>query len=79
MDDHWLARASTIRRLWILFVIILAVAVGLDFVIEHHPLSGLAGTFGFGAWFGFATCIALVAVAKALGVVLKRPEGYYDR
>lgn len=78
MNDHWLARPSTIRLLWVFFIVILAITVGLDFVIDHHPLFGLGGTFGFGAWFGFASCIVLVAVAKALGAVLKRPDSYYD-
>ena len=54
MDDHWLTRESTIRRLWIVFAIVLAATVLMDLVIEHHPYFGLDGTFGFGAWFGFA-------------------------
>ena len=78
MNDHWLVHPSTIRLLWIFFIVILAITVGLDFVIDHHPLFWLGGTFGFGAWFGFASCVVLVAVAKALGVVLKRPDSYYD-
>jgi UPF0716 family protein affecting phage T7 exclusion len=34
--------------------------------------------FGFAAWFGFLACVGLVALAKALGVILKRPDTYYD-
>jgi hypothetical protein len=78
-DDHWLVRPSTIRMLWIAFIAVLAVTVLLDLVIEHHPLFGLDGTFGFGAWFGFFSCVAMIVAAKALGVVLKRPDSYYDR
>jgi hypothetical protein len=77
MEDHWLVRPRTIRLLWIAFVIILAVSVLADLVIEHHPFFGVDGTFGFGAWLGFLSCVALVAIAKALAVLLKRPDNYY--
>lgn len=78
MDDHWLTRPETIRKLWILFAAILAVTVLADLFVAHHPHFGLDGTFGFGAWFGFASCVALVLFAKLLGVFLKRPDTYYD-
>jgi hypothetical protein len=78
MNDHWLVRQSTIRLLWIIFAIVLALTVLMDLVIEHHPYFGLDGTFGFGAWFGFLSCVAMVAFAKALGAVLKRSDSYYD-
>lgn len=76
--DHWLVRPSTIRLLWIASIAVLAVLVLLDLVIEHHPHFGIDGTFGFGAGFGFAACVAMVLFAKLLGMVLKRPETYYD-
>jgi hypothetical protein len=78
MDDHWLTRESTIRRLWIGSIAVLAATVLMDLAIEHHPYFGLDGTFGFGAWFGFVCCIAMIVFAKALGAVLKRPDTYYD-
>jgi hypothetical protein len=78
-NGHWLARPATIRRLWVVFILVLFVLVALDLVVAHHPHFGVDGTFGFGAWFGFLSCIALVALAKALGGVLKRPDRYYDR
>lgn len=79
MDDHWLTHKSTIKRLWLIFVTILAVTVLIDLAIEHHPYFGLDGSFGFGAWFGFASCVAMIVFAKMLGWVLKRPDTYYDR
>jgi hypothetical protein len=78
MDDHWLTRDSTIKRLWIVFAIVLAVTVLADLVTSHHAYFGLDGTFGFGAWFGFMSCVVLIAVAKGLGVMFKRPDTYYD-
>ena len=77
-SDHWLVRASTIRLLWIGSVLVLATLVLLDLVVRHHPHFGMDGTFGFGAWYGFAACVALVLAAKALGFILKRPDTYYD-
>jgi hypothetical protein len=79
MNDHWLARASTIRMLWGAFIAILVALVLLDFAIAHHPYFWPDGTFGFGAWFGFVSCVALVLFAKVLGAALKRPDSYYDR
>lgn len=79
MDNHWLVRASTIRLLWIIFTAILASVVLLDALVVHHSHFGVDGTFGFGAWFGFASCVALVLFARLLGAVLKRPDRYYDR
>jgi len=76
--DHWLARDATIRMLWRTSIAVLALLVALDLVVEHHPHFGLDGTFGFGAWFGFLSCVVLVVFAKGLGAFLKRPDTYYD-
>jgi hypothetical protein len=78
MNDHWLVREGTIRVLWIAFTLILALTVLADLFVEHHPYFGLDGSFGFGAWFGFASCVAMVGFAKLLGAVLKRRDTYYD-
>jgi hypothetical protein len=77
-DDHWLVRPATIRRLWALFIAVLAALVAADLVVPHHPHFGIDAMFGFAAWFGFLACVGLVALAKALGVILKRPDTYYD-
>lgn len=76
--DHWLVRPATIGQLWIGSCIVLAVLVALDLVVDHHPHFGIDGTFGFGAWFGFGACVSLVLLAKLIGVILKRPDTYYD-
>ncbi len=78
--DHWLVRPRTIRWLWIGSSLFLSMLVLLDLFIEHHkPHFVIDGTFGFGAWFGFVSCVILVVGAKALGFLLKRPVDYYDR
>ena len=76
--DHWLVRPSTIKALWIGSSIMLAILVLLDLFVEHHPHFGIDGTFGFGAWYGFLACVVLVLFAKGLGLILKRPDTYYD-
>ncbi len=76
--DHWLVRETTIRILWRGSIAVLALLVLVDFFVDHHPQFGIDGTPGFGAWFGFLSCVAMVLVAKAIGVVLKRPDTYYD-
>ena len=76
--DHWLVRPDTIRKLWIVFITTLILLVLADLFVEHHPHFGIDGTFGFGAWYGFASCVVLVLGAKTLGFFLKRPDTYYD-
>ena len=74
----WLVRPESIRLLWWVFIVILALTVVADFFVEHHGHFGIDGTFGFGAWYGFLSCVVLVFFSKALGAVLKRRDTYYD-
>jgi uncharacterized membrane protein YhdT len=78
-SDRWLTRPATTRRLRVVLILALLVLVALDSVVAHHPRFGVDGTFGFGAWFGFVSCVALVVLARGLGAVLRRPDTYYDR
>ena len=75
---HWLVRPRTIRLLWIVFIAVLALTLFPDFFIHPHAYFGIDGSFGFFAWYGFVTCAAMVAVAKVLGIFLKRKDTYYD-
>ncbi len=77
-SDHWLVRPENIRLIWIVSIAVLAVTVLFDLAIESHPAFGIEGTFGFGAWFGFVSCVILIVFSKALGALLKRPDTYYD-
>lgn len=78
-DIHWLRRRSTIRLLWIVFIVILALSVGAELAVDRHAIFGLDGIFGFNAWYGLGSCVVLVFFSKLLGVFLKRPDTYYDR
>ncbi|MCR9106422.1 MAG: hypothetical protein NXI15_14085 [Gammaproteobacteria bacterium] len=77
-DNHWLTRPRTIRRLWLGFALVLAATVLLQLVVKVKGYFVVDGWFGFAAAFGFACCVAMVLVAKLLGVILKRREDYYD-
>jgi len=78
MSEHWLVRPRTIRRLWRVFIAILALTVLAGGVVDAHPHFAIEGLSGFNALYGFLACAALILVAKAIGLVLKRPDDYYD-
>ena len=77
-NDHWLVRPRTIRWLWIIFSIVLALTVLAQIVIKVKGYFGVDGWFGFGAAFGFLVCMVLILIAKVLGRFLKRDEHFYD-
>ena len=74
---HWLVRPATIRKLWYGFSAVLVGVVLAQVVIPVKGYFGVDGWFGFGAVYGFVACLLMVLVAKVLGVVLKRPQGYF--
>jgi sterol desaturase/sphingolipid hydroxylase (fatty acid hydroxylase superfamily) len=77
--DHWLARPSTIKLLWRIFIVVLVVLVLAQALIYVKGYFGVDGWFGFGAVYGFLSCLAMVLFAIGLGYLLKRPEDYYVR
>lgn len=78
-DDHWLVRPDTIRLLWRVFIVILLVAVAVQFATGSDGHFGIDGWIGFGAVYGFLSCLIMVLVAKGLGGFLKRPGDYYSK
>jgi len=77
--DHWLVRPETIRWIWRISIVVLAITVLLQLVIKVKGYFGVDGWIGFGAVYGFLACLAMVLVAKGLGFALKRDEDYYRR
>ena len=77
-DEHWLARPDTLRKIRVAGAVVLLLTLVLDLFIEQHADFGVENGFGFFAWYGFGSCITMVLVAKALGVLLKRGDRYYD-
>lgn len=78
-DDHWLARPDTIRLLWRVFIVILALTVAVQLLSGTDGHFGIDGWYAFGAVYGFLSCLAMVLAAKVLGFALKRPDDYYAK
>jgi hypothetical protein len=78
MEQHWLTRPQTIRNLWIVFGVVLAAVVVAELFVTPEVHFAIERVFGFYALFGFASCAVLIVVAKVLGLLLKRPDTYYD-
>ena len=76
-ETHWLVRPATIRKLWWGGGIVLALTVVAQLVIKVKGYFGVDDWLGFGAVFGFISCVAMVVVAKLLGFALKRDQDYY--
>lgn len=77
-SDHWLVRPETIRLLWIVGAVALTATVAVGIPVKLKAFFGVEGFFAFAALFGFFACVAMVVAAKALALLLKRKEGYYD-
>lgn len=78
MQQRWLTRPATIRKLWRVFIAVLALTVAAEFFIEHEAYFGVDGSFGFNAWYGFIGCAALIGIGKLAGAVLNRSDTYYE-
>ena len=78
MNGNRQIRPHTIRILWVIFSILLALSVVAEVLVHTHGRFGVDGSFGFYSWFGGAACAGIVAVSKLLGIFLKRREDYYD-
>ncbi|MCH7936202.1 MAG: hypothetical protein IH994_03800 [Proteobacteria bacterium] len=71
-------RPETIRRLWIGGLFALAGLVAVEAWVYNHGYFGIDGIFAFNAWFGFASCVAMIVISNGLGKLLKREDTYYD-
>jgi hypothetical protein len=76
---HWLDDPRNVKLLWRVFLGVLAFTLLAEFAVRMHPHFAIESMFAFNAWFGFLACAAMIAVAKGLGLLLKRPDTYYER
>lgn len=74
----FLSRPGMVRRLWIIFGVVLAAAVAAETLAHMHAAFALAELFGFNAAYGLLSCAAIVLISKGLSVLLKRPDTYYE-
>jgi hypothetical protein len=77
---HYIGNPENRKRLWLFFYISLGLALGADLFVSHEE-----GHFfweriiGFGAVYGFVSCVLIIVVSKAVGHMgLMKPEDYYD-
>jgi len=77
---NYIGNPENRKRLWLFFYIGLGLVVGADFFVSHE-----GGHFfwekiiGFGAVYGFVSCVLIIVVSKAVGHMgLMKPEDYYD-
>jgi hypothetical protein len=77
-DPHWLDDPKHVKLLWRGFLVVLALTVLAEPLVHLHPHFEIESWFAFHAWYGLGVCIAMIAFAKALALVLKRPDTYYD-
>jgi hypothetical protein len=64
--------------MWKIFIAVLAATVAAQLFIESHPHFAVERLFAWSALYGFLACAALILVARALGLLLKRRDDYYD-
>jgi hypothetical protein len=63
---------------WKIFIAVLLACIAAQVFVEAHPHFAFEGWFAFNAAYGFLACAALILVARAIGVFLKRRDDYYD-
>lgn len=79
MSDHWLVRPVTVRWLWRGFIVVLALTVSAEAWVAQEAHFAVETIIGFGAWYGFLACAALILFAKGIARILKRPDSYYEQ
>jgi hypothetical protein len=77
--SYWLDEPRNVDRLVRALYAICALLLIVDVFVHKHGPFAVEHLFGFYGVFGFVACVGLVLAARALRVVLMRPEDYYDR
>jgi len=73
----WVDNKRNVERIVYGLYIICALLFAADFVYQKKVYLPVEKIPGFYAFYGFFMCAALVICAKAMRVILKRPEDYY--
>ncbi len=71
-------KPENIKRMRRIFLSCLLVLVLMDLFIPKHPHFVWENYPGFSAAYGFIACALIIAVAKKLGLLLKKRGDYYD-
>lgn len=78
VEIQFLSRPHVVRRLWWVFSVVLVLTLVAQGIFYVKGYFGIDSWFGFGAVYGFVACLLMVLFAKLLGVILKRPQDYYQ-
>jgi hypothetical protein len=77
--ERWLDRRENVDKVYWSVWAACALLLALEALVGKHGDFAFEEWFGFHGWFGFVACVGLVLAAKALRVLVARPEDYYDR
>lgn len=75
--QHLFDDPNNIKRLLHLLYACCLLLLLLDVVVERHTSHPWEQLWGFYSLYGFAGCVVLVLIAKALRLILQRPPDYY--
>lgn len=73
----WVDNKKNVKRIVYGLYIVCALLFAADFVYLKKTYLPVENIPGFYAFYGFFMCAALVICARAMRVILKRPEDYY--
>jgi hypothetical protein len=76
---YWLDDMRNVDKLVYTLYAICAGLLLIDVLVPKHGPFAIEHWFGFYGIYGFVACVGLVLAARALRVILMRPEDYYDR
>ena len=76
--QYWLDSKDNVKKLYMGVWIACALLLVAELFIHLHGHFPVEEWFGFYGFYGFVGCVGLVLGAKALRVVLMRPDDYYD-
>ena len=74
----WLYRAESRRWLGLAAAVVLLASLLAQLLIPVEAHFALDGGYGFYAAFGLIACAVMVFAARLLGLLVKRPETYYQ-
>lgn len=75
----WADRIGNRRLILRVLYAACAVLVIADFIVHRHISTDIERVPAFYALYGFAALVGVVMAAKALRLLVKRDEEYYDR
>ena len=73
----WVDKPGSGNKMFRGLVVVCGLLFAADFAIEKHSAFEMEDLPGFFAIYGFVSFTVLILAAKALRVLIKRPEDYY--